>query len=288
MSELYRVIEEGRLDGGVLLVALEGWIDAGLGASGAVTHLLPGSSRVVEFDGEDLLDRRARRPVVELSDGRLIDLTWPTIQVRATTGRDGTPIGLLVGPEPDYHWRRFVDAVAALVRELRVRLVVSLGAFPAPAPHTRPVRVAATSPNEALVAKVGTVPGRLTVPAGIEAPIELAVHAAGVPVLGLWARVPHYVANFPFPAASAALLETVATVGEVAIDVTGLYTAADAARQQVDELIGQSGEHQAMVRQLEERLDEAEGNPLDLGEIPSGDQIAAELERYLRGESGGS
>ncbi len=274
------------LDHPVLVVVLEGWVDAGLGADGAITALLSAgpTELVATFDGESLIDQRARRPVVHISHGVNEGLTWPVIQVRAGADRDGRDVCYLVGPEPDFRWRPFVDAVVGLGRELGVRMVVGLGAFPAPAPHTRPVRLAATAPPQSaeLVARVGIVQGEIDVPSGVWGALELALGEAGIDVVGLWARVPHYASAMPFPAASAALLDGLGSVAGLSIDSSALHGAGDAALRKVDELIAKSTEHTAMVRQLEQSVDEAEGNPLDVGQIPTGDELAVELERYLR------
>jgi proteasome assembly chaperone (PAC2) family protein len=272
----------------VLVVALEGWVDAGLGAATAVAALQAASpaETVVTFDGERFLDQRARRPVVRIVDGITTELAWPQTVVRAGTDADGADLLLLVGPEPDFQWRLFVDAVVALARRWQVRMMVGLGAFPAPAPHTRPVKLAATAPAESgeLVSRVGIVQGELEVPAGVLAALELGFAAAGIPAVSLWARVPHYVAAMPFPEASAALLDGLSLVAGLTLDSTTLRAAADSSRRQVDELIAGNAEHLAMVRKLEESIDASEGNALGVDEVPSGDEIAAELERFLRGE----
>jgi PAC2 family len=122
------------------------------------------------------------------------------------------------------------------------------------------------------------------VPSGVWGALELAFGEAGIPTVGLWARVPHYVSGMAFPSASAALLDGLATVGDLSVDSTDLHTAADASLQQVDDLIAKSAEHTSMVHQLERSVDAAEGNPLDVGTLPTGDELAAELERYLRDE----
>jgi hypothetical protein len=282
------------LDHPVLVVVLEGWVDAGLGADGAITALLSAgpTELVATFDGESLIDQRARRPVVHISHGVNEGLTWPVIQLRAGTDRAGADVCYLVGPEPDFRWPSFVTSVVALARELGVRMVVGLGAFPAPAPHTRPVRLAATAPQDSaeLVARVGIVQGDIDVPSGVWGALEIAFGDAGIPTVGLWARVPHYVSGMAFPSASAALIDGLAAVGNLSLDSTELHTAADASLQQVDDLIAKSTEHTAMVRQLERSVDAAEGNPLDVGTLPTGEELAAELERYLRDErsDGGS
>jgi proteasome assembly chaperone (PAC2) family protein len=272
----------------VLVVALEGWVDAGLGAATALATLLGnGSSEpLITFDGEHFLDQRARRPVARIVDGITTDLTWPHIEARASQDDVGADVVYLAGPEPDFHWQEFVDDVVTLALGWGVRMVVGFGAFPAPAPHTRPARLAATAPASSaeLLRQIGVVQGELEVPAGVMAALEIGFGEAGVPTISLWARVPHYVSAMPFPEASAALVEGLAGLTGLSLDSSGLRRAADSSRRQVDELIAGNREHQAMVRKLEESIDASEGNALGVQEVPSGDEIAAELERFLRGE----
>jgi predicted ATP-grasp superfamily ATP-dependent carboligase len=272
----------------VLVVALEGWVDAGLGAANAVAALQePDRTQLMAtFDGDLFIDQRARRPIARIVDGVTTELTWPRIELRYGHDDTGADLLVLAGPEPDYHWGQFVDAVVQLALGHSVRLVVGLGAFPAPAPHTRPVRLAATAPlaSAELIGQVGVVPGELQVPAGVMSALELGLGAADVPVVTLWARVPHYVSGMPFPAASAALVEGLAAVSGLSFDTAELRTDGDDARRQVDELVAPNREHQAMVRKLEEAIDATEGNALGLEELPSGDELAAELEQFLRGE----
>jgi hypothetical protein len=278
------------LDRAVLVVALEGWVDAGLGADGAISALLSAgpTELIATFDGESLIDQRARRPVAHIARGINEGLTWPVIQMRLGQDLLGADVCFLVGPEPDFRWPTFVQSVVGLCRDLRVRMVVGLGAFPAPAPHTRPVRLAATGPPSSadLVGQIGIVQGEFDVPSGVWGALELALGEADIATVGLWARVPHYVSGMSFPSASAALLDGLAAVAGLSVDASPLHTAADASLRQVDDLISKSSEHTAMVRQLEHSVDTAEGNPLDVGQLPTGDELAAELERYLRDERG--
>jgi predicted ATP-grasp superfamily ATP-dependent carboligase len=288
---MYELHLQRSLERPVLVVALEGWVDAGLGADSAITALLTSSPTevVATFDGESLIDQRARRPVVHIARGVNEGLTWPAIEVRAGRDLSGVDVCYLVGPEPDFRWQSFVDAVLTLSRQIGFRMAVSLGAFPAPAPHTRPVRLAATAPpaSSDLLPKIGVMQGEIDVPSGVWGALELAFGDAGIPAVGLWARVPHYVAGMAFPSAGAALLDGLAAAADLSIDSSSLHTAADTTLRQVDELIAKSDDHIAMVRQLERTVDAAEGNPLDIGHVPTGDELAAELERYLRGERGG-
>lgn len=282
------VIDEPTLTEPVLIVSFEGWIDAGFGAAAAVAALLEltESTLVATFDGEYFLDQRARRPMARIVDGVTTELRWPEIQVRSGKDGDGADVLLLVGPEPDFHWVEFSELVVSLAEQFDVRLVVGLGAFPAPAPHTRPVRLAATVPpsSEHLLAKVGLVAGELEVPAGIVSALELAFSDAGIDAITLWARVPHYVATLPYPQASAALIEGVASIAGLTLDAANLRKAADEARVRVDDLVRSNPEHASMVADLEAAIDEAEGNALDANVIPTGDDLARDIEQFLRGE----
>jgi proteasome assembly chaperone (PAC2) family protein len=271
----------------VLVYALEGWIDAGLGAGTAMSTLLTtiATETLATFDTEYFIDQRARRPVARIIDGVTSELTWPEIQLRYGRDGDGADMIFLVGPEPDFHWSDFVEAVTDAAARFDVRLVVGLGAFPAPTPHTRPVRVIGTAPEASanLLPLVGTVSGELEVPAGISSALELGFADVDVDVVTLWARVPHYVASMPYPQAAGALIEGLARIAGLTLDASSLRAAADEARIRVDDLVTNNPEHSSMVEQLEEVADESEGTSLG-EEVPSGDELAAELERFLRGE----
>ena len=288
LTEIFEVHQEPVLREPVLVISLEGWVDAGLGATTAIAALLGQghTEALVTFNGEHFLDQRARRPVARIVNGVTTELTWPRTVVRKGEDESGRDMLFLVGPEPDFHWRAFTDAVVGLARSWKVRMVIGLGAFPAPAPHTRPVKLAATAPASSshLIEQVGIVQGELEVPAGVQSALELAFGDAGTQVVSLWARVPHYVAGMPFPEASAVLIEGLASVAGLSLDSSALRRAADSSRRQVDQLIADNAEHQAMVRKLEESIDASEGNAMGVDAVPSGEEIAAELERFLRGE----
>lgn len=224
--------------------------------------------------------------MAHIVNGVTTDLTWPQTVVRRGRDGDGNDMLYLIGPEPDFQWQTFTDAVVGLAKSWRVRMAVGLGAFPAPAPHTRPVKLAATAPaaSAALIERIGIVHGELEVPAGVMSALELGFADAGIPVVTLWARVPHYVAGMPFPQASAALVDGLAGLAGLRLDSSELRHAAESSRRQVDQLIDDNTDHQAMVRKLEENIDATEGNAMGVDGVPSGDEIAAELEKFLRGE----
>lgn len=271
----------------VLVISLEGWIDAGLGASMAMGAMLStiDTEVLATFDTEYFIDQRARRPIARIVNGITTELTWPEIQLRYGRDGDGADILFLVGPEPDFHWSDFIDVVTDAAGRFDVRLVVGLGAFPAPTPHTRPVRVIGTVPEASahLLPLVGGVTGELEVPAGISAALELGFAEVDMDIITLWARVPHYVASMPYPQAAAALIDGLARIAGLTLDASHLRASAEEARQRVDDLVTNNPDHSSMVEQLEEAADEVEGTSLG-EELPSGDELAAELERFLRGE----
>lgn len=272
----------------VLIVVLDGWVDAGFGAATAVAAILSEmkTETFATFETDDLIDQRARRPRLRIDDGVRAGISWPELQVLVGRDRMGSGVALLIGPEPDYRWRQFTGEVVKVARDLDVRLVVSLGAFPNATPHTRPIKLAATASDAELARKIGVVRGAIEVPAGLGEVIGEACVAAGIPSIGLWARVPHYVAAMPFAPAALALVEGLSSISGLVFGTDGLTRSAEEARRQVDELIAQSPDHEAMVRKMEEQLDTEGEVLLDIeGDLPSGDEIASELERYLRGES---
>ncbi len=271
----------------VLVIGLEGWIDAGLGASTAMSTLMSTipTEVLATFDTEYFIDQRARRPVVRIIDGVTTELTWPEIQLRYGRDGDGADMLFLVGPEPDFHWSDFVDVVTDSAGRFDVRLTVGLGSFPAPTPHTRPVRVIGTAPAQSahLLTVIGTMAGEIEVPAGISAALELGFAEVDMDVVTIWARVPHYVASMSYPQAAAALIDGLARISGLTLDASELRNSADEVRQRVDDLITNNPEHSLMVEQLEQAADADGEHPSE--ELPSGDELAAELERFLRGES---
>lgn len=283
---LYELIDQPDLESPVLVLAMEGWIDAGLGAGSATEVLLDSldTITVARFDTDALLDYRARRPTVHMVDGVQRGLVWPYLELRAATDLDGNEMLLLVGSEPDRAWHSFVDEVVELALDFDVRLCVGLGAYPAPAPHTRVARMACTASTPSLADKNGFLRASLDYPGGAQAAIEQSCDQRGISSLGIWAQVPHYASGLPYPAASIGLIETLGRVAELSLPLGDLPARADRTRNRLDELISQNPEHSEMLRQLEsayERIDVGPG-PFGESDIPTGDELAAELERYLR------
>lgn len=289
MSDLYQLHDQPGLTEPVLVLALEGWIDAGFGAAVARRTLLDAADTAVvaTFDTDRLLDFRARRPTMHLTDGEVTSLTWPTIELVAERDPSRAPLLYLVGSEPDHAWHAFCEAVVELAERLGVRLVVGLGAYPTTVPHTRPSRLAASLSRPDLGRDRGYLLATIDVPAGVHAALEKACEANGIPAIGLWAQVPHYVVTMEYPGAAAALVEGLADIADVELDASGLRDEAAALRQRLDQLVAANPEHVAMVKRLEEQYDAELMTPGDQGglaggRLPTADELAAEVERFLR------
>jgi hypothetical protein len=263
----------------VLIGAFDGWIDAGGAASGAAEQLAEGTDTIATGDADALFDYRSRRPVLDVIDGTLSTLDWPQISIarRSEGGRD---LLVLHGPEPDFRWRELCEQVMETAVRLGVVQWVSMGAIPAAVPHTRPVHVFGTASSEGLLHDdVDLGPqGLLRVPAAALSVIEMAVASAGIPTVGFYAQVPHYVGG-SFAAGAIALLEQLGRHVGVELPLGDLPEEALSQRQRLDAAVG--GDEDA--REYLERLESISGEE----SVPSGDELASEIERFLRGEAGG-
>ena len=284
------LIDEPMLHEPILVVMLGGWIDAaGAGAAAAATLSAEcESSPILRFDDDTFIDYRARRPVMELRDGLNTDLIWSTTELRAGRSPSGSDVLLLTGPEPDMAWRQFANAMADISEELGVTQMVAFGAYPFAAPHTRPPRLTCSSPSTEVLASVTFARSSVDVPGGMAGVLEHALHARKIPTIGLWVQVPHYVAAMPYPAASVALLEGFAEISGITLAADSLAAEVDIQRQRIDATIEGSEERLSMLGQLEEIHDaaiEADVSPGPALEMQSGDELADEIQRFLRDQN---
>jgi len=284
----YELHDEPSMDHPVLVVVLDGWIDAGYAAGTAMQTLLQelDTYPVATFDADSLLDHRARRPVMHLVDGVNTSMSWPGIEIRAAIDQDDNDLLFLVGAEPDHAWRSFTDSVIELARLFGVRMMVGLGSYPATVPHTRPVTMSVTAATEELAAVSGLLRGTLDVPAGVQAALEYEFGEAGIAAVGLWAQVPHYVSGemAPYPAAALALIEQLNRTANLSLPTGALASNAERTRHRIDAAMSANTEHLAMLRALEQTHDQnaQAAGPSVAEPIPSADELAAEVERFLR------
>ncbi len=258
----------------MLVAALEGWVDAGGAGTTAAAQLAEGGTRVATFDPDAIYDYRARRPILNIIDGKPMSLAWSELTVTASRVGERDLL-ILTGPEPDYRWRELSSDLVELAKRLGVVSWASLGAIPAAVPHTRPVPVLATASAPGLLPDgIRQGPdGLLRVPSAALSVLELAAAAAGIPAVGFFAQVPHYV-NASYPTASLALLTALGHHLGIDLPVGTLATRALERRNMLDAAAASDDETRAHVERLEALADES-------GQ-PAGDELIADIERFLR------
>lgn len=271
---LYHLDDPGDLVAPTLIAAFDGWVDAGSAATSALAELVDDAPIVATFDADRIFDYRARRPPLEIVDGRLDELTWPGLDVRRARAGDRDLL-VLVGPEPDYRWRELVSDVLDLAARLGVGEWISLGAIPAAVPHTRPVPILGTESAPGLL-RSSVLPGPagiLRVPSALVSALEFEVAKAGVPALGYFAQVPHYISG-PYAPASLALLETLGRHLGVDLPTGDLADEASQLRTRLDTATALEETTRTYVERLEAMVDEQR--------LPAGDDLIADIERFLR------
>jgi proteasome assembly chaperone (PAC2) family protein len=270
-----------RLRRPLLLAAFEGWNDAADAASSAVRYLGDRwqARSFATIDPEDFYDFSSTRPQVRLTDGLTREIVWPTTELSAAAlpGADRDVV-VLLGVEPELHWRTFCTELVDAAQSLGVEMVVTLGALLADVPHSRPVRVTGTAADPELVQQLGLERSRYEGPTGIVGVLHDAFNKAQVPSASLWAAVPHYVAATPSPKAALALVQRASELLRSSVITTDLEIAAASYERQVSEVVESDEDVAEYVRRLEVSADE----DVDELDLPSGDALAAEFERFLR------
>jgi proteasome assembly chaperone (PAC2) family protein len=275
-----------------LVCAFKGWNDAGDAASAALSFVgaALGATRFARVDPEEFFDFQSTRPRIRLTEGRTRELSWPEIDVyEARVPRAPRDLILVEGPEPSMRWRTFCRLVVDLAEALGTQLVVTMGALLADVPHSRPVNITGLSSDPEMVTRLGLTAGTYEGPTGITGVLHSVCAEAGLPSASLWASVPHYVAAAPNPKAALALVRKLERLVGVSVDASELESAATDYERQVGLAVQSDPDVQAFVERLE-RAAEDEQSAMTPEDLPSGDLIAREFQRFLRQrgrESGG-
>ena len=276
--------------GPVMLHALEGFSDAGHAIRLAAQHLKNtlDTELVASFAIDELLDYRSRRPLMTFKTDHFTHYEDPELNLYAMHDSVGTPFLLLAGMEPDLRWERFVTAVRLLAERLGVRRVIGLGTIPMAVPHTRPITLTAHANDKELIAEHQPWVGEVQVPGSVSNLLEFRMSQHGYEVLGFTVHVPHYLAQTDFPAAAEVLLAEVAKSGSLQIPLEALDAAGAEVQAKVNEQVEGSTEVAQVVAALERQYDafvSAQENRSLLAndeDLPSGDELGAEFEQFLR------
>jgi hypothetical protein len=290
-EELYEVDSDvPDLTGAVLLHHFDGFMDAGSAGSTLVEHLLAAHEHrvVARFDVDDLIDYRARRPMMTYATDRWEDYDRPELVVHLLHDAIGTPFLLLTGPEPDRRWEAVAAAVRSLIERWGVRLTVGFHGIPMGVPHTRKLSVISHATRPELVTEPSPF-NRIQVPGNLSALLELRLGEAGHDAMGFAAYVPHYLAQGTYPTAALGLLEAVTKATGMTVNTAALREAAKRTDAEITRQVTESAEVAEVVEALERQYDSFVRAPENLlisdGEpVPSGDELGAEIERFLAEE----
>ncbi len=304
-TRLVHIVDEvpelAEVEGLPMVVALDGFLDAGNAGALACRHLVRtgasspdgGGVVVATFDVDQLHDYRARRPPMTFARDHYEGYEAPRLVVRLLHDAGGTPYLLLHGPEPDIRWEAFCRAVLEVVERFGVTLVVSVGSVPMAVPHTRPIAITHHANNADLLTGTSPWRGELRVPSSAQALLEVRLGEWGHDAQGFVAHVPHYLAQLDYPRAAKGLLEQVELAARLTVDLTELGELAEEREEEIARYLSANDEVQEVVTALEQQYDtfaraEAEGSSL-LAEdepLPTGEEIGRQFEQFLAGLEG--
>jgi proteasome assembly chaperone (PAC2) family protein len=271
----------------MLVAAFHGWNDGGSAATLAASFLRTtlDATRFASIDPDEYVDFQQIRPRVSLRDGVTREISWPDTEFfhAALPGLDRDLV-LCIGVEPNLRWRAFSGEIAGLANDVGSTLAITLGGLLADTPHSRPVPITGTAHDSALVEQLGFRRSRYEGPTGIVGVLHAACADVGLPSASLWAAVPHYISANTNPKAALALIQALEPLVGTAFDPGELVQASELFDQQVASIADGDEEISAYVQELERRADEVEED--ELRDLPTGDELEAEFQRFLRGRRG--
>jgi len=277
MEFIHWTADRPELDSPIMILAFEGWNDAGDAASTAARHIRDrfGGEVFAEIDHEQFYDFTSTRPHVRL-DGPNRRIDWPENTFAAVrTGEGGKDMIVLVGTEPQLKWRTYSEQIVAMAEEYDVEMVISLGALIADVVHSRPATVYSAAYDLELIEQLDLEPSSYEGPTGIVGVVHDALRSAGLGSISLWGTVPSYVPHATSPKAALALVNRVAQLLDLAIPSTALEIGAAAYERQINDLVAEDDETTAYVTQLEDEYDKSM-------RPESGAALIEELEQFLR------
>jgi proteasome assembly chaperone (PAC2) family protein len=268
-----------------MICSFQGWNDAGDAASTATDFLVQSlnADRFAQVDTEEFYDFQANRPQVQIDETQARVISWPSVEIlEARAPRAHRDLVIVQGTEPSMRWRTFSSLVVDLAEALDVQLVVTLGGLLADVPHSQPVAMTGFASDPAIMERLGLKSSSYEGPTGIVGVLHAACAQAGLPSASVWASVPHYVAAAASPKAALALLRKLEVMIGVSVDVSELEEAAGEYEHQVGLAVQSDPDIQAFVERLERRAAETDQATLSPQDLPSGDLIAREFQRFLR------
>jgi len=279
-----------------MLIAFSGWNDAAEAATGAASHILESwtdaehtideqtgvvPELIADIDPEEFYDFQVNRPLVDMDDSGIRSLTWPGTQIFGLqTPNYEFDFIIVRGVEPSMKWKAFTHDLLDLADDLEVGMIITMGSMLADTPHSRPITVTGNGAHPDIAQRLGVEVSKYEGPTGILGVIQDACIRRGIDAISLWAAIPHYASNSPSPKATLALINALEDFLAISLPIGDLQTQAVEWESEVDELAREDSDVAEYVKALEESKDATQ-----LSDV-SGEDLARELERFLRRQSG--
>lgn len=273
--------------GRVLIVAFDGWTDAGAASTGALAYLREKLSAelLMAIDDQDYFDLLRQRPIIVLDENGERDFVWPSIELYgpgAQTPKQAKDLNLyfLTGQEPALQWQTIVSEILEIVEDRDIQAVIMLGSLAAETPHSRQIKIYKNSQTASVRNAYGVERSNYDGRAGFMSVLGHSLEKAGLPTISIWAQVPHYVASMPSPKAALALVNDLEIMLGFTVDHKEIVDAAFEWERSVDSFAEGDEDLLNYISGLERSRDEAEAEEM------STDQLALEFEKFLRQNEG--
>lgn len=273
--------------GRVLIVALDGWTDAGMASTGAVSYIKDklASDRLIAIDDQDYFDLLRQRPIIVLDEHGERDFIWPSIELfgpgsNSPVQQKDLNLYFLTGQEPALQWQFLITELLEIIEDRDIQAVIMLGSLAAETPHSRPIKIYKNSQTASVRNAFGIERSNYDGRAGFLSVLGHAIEKAGIPTISVWAQVPHYVASMPSPKAALALVNDLEIMLGFTVDHKEILEAAFEWEKSVDSFAEGDEDLLNYIAGLEKARDEAEAEEI------STDQLALEFEKFLRQNEG--
>jgi len=276
----------------VLVIALDGWTDAGMASTGAVSYIKDklSSELLVGLDDQDYFDLLRQRPIIVLDEHGERDFVWPSIELfgpgpKTEVQAKDLSLYFLTGQEPALQWQFLIAELLEIIEDRDIQSVIMLGSLAAETPHSRQIKIYKNSQSASVRNALGIERSNYDGRAGFLSVLGHAIEKAGLPTISIWAQVPHYVASMPSPKAALALVNDLEIMLGFTVDHKEILESAFEWERSVDTFVEGDEDLLNYIAALEITRDEAEAEEMTT------DQLALEFEKFLRqneGESGPS
>lgn len=271
----------------MLVIALDGWTDAGMASTGAVTYIKDklSSDLLLALDDQDYFDLLRQRPIIVLDEHGERDFIWPSIELfgpgpKTLVQEKDLSLFFLTGQEPALQWQFLITELLEIIEDRDIQSVIMLGSLAAETPHSRQIKIYKNSQTASVRNALGIERSNYDGRAGFISVLGHAIEKAGIPTISIWAQVPHYVASMPSPKAALALVNDLEIMLGFTVDHKEILESAFEWERSVDSFVEGDEDLLNYIAGLERSRDEAEAEEMTT------DQLALEFEKFLRQNEG--